>query len=78
MKSRVLKGLVPWSGLGVGALAIGGYFCGHAETAVCLLACAVLVIGMGILAFVGLVALSWLPNGLALVISRFGPPPALG
>jgi len=78
MKSAVLKRFAPWLGLGAGAVVVGSYFCGHAETAVCLLACAVLVIGMGILAFVGLVTLSWLPVGVARAISRLGPPPALG
>lgn len=78
MKNRVLRGLVPWSGLGVGALAVGVYFCGYAQTGVCILACAVFLIGMGVLAFVGMVALSWLLTGVVRGINRFGPPPALG
>jgi len=78
MKSRVLRGLVPWSGLGGGALAVAVYFCGHAETGACILACAVLLIGTGVLAFVGLVALSWVVTGLVCGIRRFGPPAVLG
>lgn len=78
MKSRVLGRLVPWSGLGVGVLVVANYFCGHAETSVCVLACAVFLIGMGILAFVAMVALSWLLTGLVRGVSRFGPPPAIG
>lgn len=78
MKSRVARWLVPWSGLGVGVLAVSTYFCGHAQTGVCILACAVFLIGMGILAFVAMVALSWLLAGMVRGVSRFGPPPAIG
>lgn len=77
MKSRILKRLIPAAGIGAGLLAVSTYFCGHAETAVCLLACAVFLIGTGILAFVGIVALSWLLTGVVRGIARLGAPHAV-
>lgn len=73
MQPRVLRGLVPWTGVGVGLVAVSTYLCGHAEIGVCLLACAVGFVAAGVLFFVALIALSWVVGGLWREIVHIAP-----
>ena len=73
MKAGDLRGLIPWAGIGVAVLVAGLYFCGYQETGVLTFACAVALIGAGILSMLALVALSWIVKGLWHEVVRLGP-----